>query len=162
MVETCVTPLTTKMLGNAWLLDKKFFWRRKMCGAVQCASYNWSHAIVGLNANDPALSSSIVITLSLIFFYVLFYSLSLKVDFLRSRWTPVMLSWSRMDISLCHSFYVYVLCGRRFSWLPTLLRQHGRSVDGVRHLLCPVPFQPMGARKMQQEQCSHLQTAGPQ
>lgn len=38
-----------------------------MCGAVQCVSYNWSHAIVGLNSNDPALSSSNVITLSLIF-----------------------------------------------------------------------------------------------
>lgn len=54
-----------------------------MCGAVQCVSYNWSHAIVGLNSNDPALSSSNVITLSLIFFMFFFYSLSLKVDFLR-------------------------------------------------------------------------------
>lgn len=34
--------------------------------------YNWSHAILGLNLNDPALSSTNVITLSLIFFMFFF------------------------------------------------------------------------------------------
>lgn len=32
-------------------------------------------------------------------------------------------------------------------------------MDGVRHLLWPVPFQSMVPRKMQQELCSHLRTS---
>lgn len=78
-----------------------------MCRAVQL-----SRASVGINSIDGALRS--LNTLSL-FFDVLLHSLSSKVGYLRSRWDPIKLFGSGIDITLCHSFYVYVLCDGQFS-----------------------------------------------
>lgn len=84
-------------------------------------------------------------------FDILLHSPSSKVGYLRSRWAHVNLFWSGIGITLCHSFYVYVLCDGQFSWLLTLLRHHGRWWMK----LGPVPFQFVVPRMMQQKLCSH-------
>lgn len=108
--ETLVIPVAANLLGNAWLLEKKFVWRRRMSKAV----IMWFIMLVTNICGDWIRLMSLLRSLdihplpliSLMFFYIV----KIPKQAFWNQDKPMSISHS-LGITLCHSFYVYGLCG---------------------------------------------------